>query len=414
MTKVRDGVRQWRAALRVFTVSNVPILFIAQALTGTGLTAVVLFGGILGAELAPGPSWVTAPVSLAVVGMALTTVPASLLMRITGRKVGLVVGAAIGAVASLLCAFAIGRSSFVLFCLGSMLYGAATAFAMQYRFVAAESVTPERASQAISIVLLGSLAAALIGPQAAMAARAWIEPHEYAGSFLAVGVMYTLGALALSRLRPTDAGGSATTGDAPSVRQLLRQPMLQKAVLAGAVAFAVMSFIMTAAPVSMHSIHQHSVTAITWTIQSHILAMYLPSLFSGKLIQRFGESRIMIAGSVLLGASALASLVGHDVPHYWIGLVLLGVGWNFLFTAGTTLLATHYTGVERHRAQAINDFVVFTSQACVSLLAGLAVTYLGWHWTNLSVVPLLILMLWVAVRKIAPPLREHEMANAIR
>lgn len=383
-------------------MSNIPILFIAQVLTGSGLTAVVLFGGIVGNELAPRPSWVTAPVSIAVVGMALSTVPASLLMRMTGRRVGLMIGASIGVVAALSCAYAIVRSNFVLFCCGSLLFGTATAFTVQYRFVAAESVTKENASRAISYVLLGSLGSALLGPQAAMAARAWLARHEYAGSFLVVALLYVLGAIVLSQLRRTEASVASTAGRVPASRELLREPMLLRAVLASAVAFAVMSFIMTAAPVSMHALHHHSVESITWTIQSHLLAMYLPSLFSGKLIARFGERAVMIAGSLLLAASTLASLLGHEVPHYWIGLVLLGIGWNFLFTAGTTLLATHYAGPERHRAQAINDFIVFTSQACVSLLAGVAVATVGWQWTNLSVVPLLALTIWIVRRRVAP------------
>lgn len=395
-------MRQCRIPSRALPVTNILVLFFAQTLTGSGLTAVVLFGGILGSELAPRASWATAPVSLAVVGMALSTVPASLLMRITGRKLGLMLGAGVGVVASLVCTFAIMRDSFVLFCLGSALFGTATAFAMQYRFVAAESVKPEQVSRAVSYVLLGSLGAALIGPQASMAAATVIAQHEYAGSFLVVALMYALGTIVLSRLRVRDVSAGNSIEALPTVKELLRQPMLQRAVLAGAVAFSVMSFIMTAAPVSMHSIHHHSVSSITWTIQSHILAMYVPSLFSGKLIGRFGERSIMIAGCILLAVSSLSSLIGHDVAHYWIGLVLLGIGWNFLFTAGTTLLATHYTGGERHRAQAINDFVVFTSQACVSLLAGLAVVTLGWSWTNLIVIPLVVLMTWIALR--TPPL----------
>lgn len=385
---------------------NVAILVLAQVLTGSGLTAVVLFGGLLSGALAPDPSWATAPVSIAVVGVALTTVPASFFMRRVGRRIGLIAGAGVGITASLLCAYAIMRSSFPLFCLGSMLFGSSTAFTAQYRFVAAESVPRERASQAISYVLLGGLGAALIGPQAAMAARGWLE-HEYAGSFIVVGLLYALGALVLLKLRATQSAAAASeSGERqPAIDELLRQSMLRRAVLAGAVAFGVMSFIMTAAPVSMHSIHHHSVQSITWTIQSHILAMYLPSLFSGKLVARLGERVMMIAGTLFLGASAVVNLSGHDVPHYWIGLVLLGAGWNFLFTAGTALLATHYTGPERHRAQGINDFVVFGSQACVSFLAGFAVLELGWEWTNLSIFPLLVLMLWVVRRDAIRPAR---------
>jgi MFS family permease len=383
-------------------MSNVRILFAAQVLTGSGLTAVVLFGGILSAKLSPNPSWATLPVSLAVVGMALSTIPASLLMRIVGRRLGLITGASSGIVASLLCAYAIVHSNFVLFCFGSMLYGTSTAFTMQYRFVAAESVARERASQAISYVLLGGLGSALIGPQAALAARAWWLEHEYAGSFAVVAILYALGALVLCRLHPPESTTSVTVGEGASIKELITEPILRTAILAGAIAFGVMSFIMTAAPVSMHSVHHHSVEAITWTIQSHILAMYLPSLFSGKLVARFGERAMMICGTVLLGASAVVSLIGHAVPHYWVGLMLLGAGWNFLFTAGTALLATHYTGAERHRAQGINDFVVFSSQACVSFLAGIAVLELGWVWTNLSVLPLLAWMLWIARRNEQP------------
>jgi MFS family permease len=238
-----------------------------------------------------------------------------------------------------------------------------------------------------------------------MAARTWVANHEYVGSFYVVGVLYALGAIVLSRLRPTESSSATSSAAGPTVSELIREPMLRRAVLAGAVAYCVMSFIMTAAPVSMHSIDHHSVKAITWTIQSHIIAMFLPSLISGRLIARFGERAMMFAGTLLLAASAIISLIGHEVPHYWVGLVLLGAGWNFLFTAGTALLATHYTGVERHRAQAINDLVVFTCQACVSLLAGLAVTKLGWQWTNLSVMPLLALTLWVASRKTERPVR---------
>lgn len=386
-------------------MSNIPILMLAQVLTGSGLTAVVLFGGILSAELSPDPSWATAPVSMAVVGMALSTVPASLLLRITGRRRGLIAGAGIGIVASLLCAYGIVQSSFLLFCIGSMLFGTSTAFTMQYRFVAAESVARERASQAISYVLLGGLGSALIGPQAAMAGRAWLAEHEYAGSFMVVGILYTLGAMVLCKLQPTGSTAASTGSGGLTLRELIREPMLRRAALSGAVAFGVMSFIMTAAPVSMHSNHHHSVEAITWTIQSHILAMYLPSLFTGRLIARVGERAMMIVGTLLLAASAVVSLIGHEVPHYWVGLMLLGGGWNFLFTAGTALLATHYAGADRHRAQGINDLVVFTSQACVSFLAGLAVIKLGWQWTNLSVLPLLALMAWAASRETARPVR---------
>jgi MFS family permease len=170
------------------------------------------------------------------------------------------------------------------------------------------------------------------------------------------------------------------------------------AVFAGACAYAVMSFIMTAAPISMHNFDHHGVEATTWVVQSHVLAMYLPSLFTGHVIARFGERKVMIWGGVILSSCAVVSLFGHQLMHYWLGLVALGLGWNLLFVAGTTLLSRSVDPASRHRAQALNDFVVFGSQACASLLAGLAVQQIGWQALNLVTLPLLAAMIFTAIR----------------
>ncbi len=166
-----------------------------------------------------------------------------------------------------------------------------------------------------------------------------------------------------------------------------------------------MSFVMTAAPISMHNFDHHDVEATTWVVQSHVLAMYLPSLFTGHVIARFGERKVMIWGGVLLSSCAVVSLFGHQLMHYWLGLVALGLGWNLLFVAGTTLLARSVDPASRHRAQALNDFVVFGSQACASLLAGLAVQQIGWQALNLVTLPLLAAMIFTAIRlrPAAPP-----------
>lgn len=378
-------------------MNSVLLLACAQALTATGLTVLVLLGGIVAAVLAPRESLATVPISMAVVAVAFSTAPAALLMRRIGRKAGFMLGASMGAGAALFTAFAITRGSFVMLCAGSALFGASTAFTQQYRFAAAECVAPAEVSRAVSRILLGSLAAALIGPPLALLARAWL-PTEYAGSFVAVAGLYMLGILVLSRLRLPPPSTQATGGRARSASQLLSESTFRLAVLAGVVAFGVMSFVMTAAPISMHVHHDHSVEATTWVIQSHVVAMFLPSLFTGRLVGRFGERLMMQLGALLLAGCAAVSLVGEQVAHYWLALVLLGLGWNLLFVSGTTLLARSYGGVDRHRAQAINEFIVFGVQSCVSLLAGVAVSRLGWQMLNLATLPLLALMLLAAWR----------------
>ena len=391
-------------------MNNVTLLAIAQMLSASGLTVVVIVGGIVGADLAQKASWATAPLSLAIVAMALTTVPAAMLMRRIGRRSGFIIGASIGIAGGLVAAQGISERNFVLFCIGTMLLGSSMAFTQQYRFAAAESVTPEHVSRAISHVLIGSLGAAVIGPQLALAGR-WWTATEYAGSFLTVSLLYLAALVVLSRLKlPVQSGTDSDLKGAP-VAGLLAHPHFRIAVFSSAVAYAVMSFIMTAAPISMHRLDHHSVEATTFVIQSHVLAMYLPSLISGRIIARYGERLVMLWGSALLASCVAASFAGHHVMHYWWSLVLLGMGWNLLFVAGTTLLARQLGGADRHRAQAINEFSVFGTQACASLLAGLAVQQIGWRTLNMAMLPLLAILI-VAASRLRPEASTKVVATA--
>jgi MFS family permease len=365
-------------------------------LAASGLTVVVILGGIVGAQLASEPSWATVPLSLSIVTMALTTVPASLLMRRIGRRAGLIAGALVGVCGGLIAAYGVSIADLRVFCAGSMLLGSSMAFTQQYRFAACESVEPERAGRAVSHVLVGSLGAALVNPQLALAARDWFGA-EYAGSFVVVSLLYLAAAITLSRLR-LPATPAAVAHGRESVRDLLALPAFRIAVFASACAYAVMSFVMTAAPISMHMLDHHGVEATTWVIQSHVLAMYLPSLFSGRIVARYGERNVMLAGSALLATCAAISLGGHHMMHYWWGLVMLGIGWNLLFVAGTTLLVRTAQGPARYKALAIGEFTVFGSQACASLLAGLAVQKLGWLLLNLMTLPLLAILVLAASR----------------
>lgn len=373
------------------------MLAAAQMLGSSGLTVTVILGGIVAADIAPRPSMATVPISLAIVATALTTIPASLLMQRIGRRAGFIVGASIGLVGGLVAAQAVVRADFLLFCAATLLLGSSMAFTQQYRFAAAESAPPERLSQAVSYVLIGALGAAIVNPQLALAARWLIPGTQYAGSFVAVSVLYAATIAVLSRLNVPPAFPPRTSV-ASAPRAPFATPQFRMAVFAGACAYAVMSFVMTAAPISMHHIDHHDVEATTWVVQSHVLSMYLPSLFTGHIIARFGERKVMIWGGALLATCAGVSLFGHQLMHYWLGLVTLGLGWNLLFVAGTTLLSRSVDPASRHRAQALNDFVVFGSQACASLLAGLAVQLIGWQALNLVTLPLLAAMIFTAMR----------------
>jgi predicted MFS family arabinose efflux permease len=282
------------------------------------------------------------------------------------------------------------QASFALLCAATLLLGANLAFQQQHRFAAAESVTPGRVSHAVSMVMIGTLAAAAVGPQVALALKDIVPGHEYAGSFVGVAMLCAAAALVLTRCEPgLPHARSAVTGESRPLLQVVKQPMFVVAVAAAVVSYAVMSFIMTATPISMHVHDHHSDTDTAWVIQSHLLAMYAPSLFSGKLIARIGVRAGMAAGLVLMFACAGIDSAGRDLMHYWWGLVLLGIGWNLLFVAGTSLLTTTYLPAERFRAQAVNEFSVFGTQALASLLAGPAIHALGWRTLNLAaLVPL--------------------------
>ncbi len=383
---------------------TVVVLSVAQALSASGMMTMTLLGGIVGSELAPSPQLATLPVSLTVLGLALATVPAALVMQRIGRRNAFIASALTASVAALAVAWAIVLSSFLLLCAAALVLGSNLAFQLQHRFAAAESVPPGRVSTAISVVMVGTLVAAALGPQLALALKDLVPGSEYAGSFVGVAALCIATALVLTRYRPAPPHElHDDSGPARPLLQVVRQPAYLVAVLAGIVSYAVMSFIMTATPISMHVHDHHSDAATALVIQSHLLAMYVPSLFSGVLISRIGVRAGMTAGLALMTACIVVDGTGREIMHYWWGLVLLGVGWNLLFVAGTALLTTAYRPAERFRAQAVNEFAVFGTQAAASLLAGPAIHALGWQALNLAALPpialfAVALVLWPAQR----------------
>ena len=371
---------------------NVVLLGCAMALGLAGAPVIVLLGGIIGAEFAPSPALATLPVAVMVTGVAFFTAPASLFMKRVGRRAGFTSASVVAAMASAVGVHAVRSSSFTLFCLTAFFIGANLAFVQQYRFAAAESVPTGQVGRAVSLVLLGGIAAAFLGPELARQTRSLLPYGLYSGSFAALCLLYLLNAALLLFLRVPRGQGEVREGGERPLGEIARQPLYLAAVMAGLVAFGVMSFIMTATPVSMHLIDRFSVDQTAWVIQSHVMAMYIPSLFTGALIGRYGLARVMLAGVLLMAACSLVAIVDRHFVHYWAGLVLLGVGWNFLFVGGTTLLTRTYRPAERFKAQGVNDLAVFGFQALASLSEGTVIFRAGWEALNGLGFPLLALM----------------------
>jgi cyanate permease len=338
---------------------------------------------------------VTLPLSLMIVAGAATTIPATMLMRRIGRRYGFMLASCCAAFGMIVGLVALRQSSFMLFCLAAMMLGANTAFTLQYRYAAAESVRPEFVARAVSFVLLGPIGGAILGKEIAVRGQDWIDGTPYAGTMVALAVLFVVQALLLFVLRePTAHIDQETPQTDRPLGAIVRQPVFLGAVFGGVVAYGVMTLIMTATPLSMHINDGFSIEDTGSVIRAHVLAMYLPSLASGFLIERIGVIRLMIVGAVCIFATSLIGLQGHALMHYWWALVLLGVGWNFLYIGGTTLLTYTYSIAERYRAQAVNEFLVFGMSASSSLLAGTVMFYFG--WTTLMVVPIPVLIAIIA------------------
>lgn len=386
---------------------NVLLLASAQALFQTASVMVMTLSGLVGLELATDKRLATLPIALMMVAAAATMIPASMLMQRYGRKVGFLLGTALGCAAGLTAAAAIVLHSFWLFVFANMLVGGYQGFAQYYRFAAADVASADFKSRAISWVIAGGVVAALAGPNMARVTQG-IGPVPFVSAYLALALISVFALLVVTRMAIPAVVVSEAHGPARPLKDIMRQPVFLSALIGSSVGYAVMLMVMTATPLAMQICGQPlgaSATVIQW----HVLGMFLPSFFTGNLIRRFGVLPIMASGIVLLGGHVAIALSGIEFLHFLSGLILLGVGWNFLFIGGTTLLTEAYRPQERAKTQAAHDFLMFGAVSIASFSAGGLLNTWGWQAVNLTVLPFLGMAL-VAVAGLGAYRRRNRLA----
>lgn len=388
--------------------SNIWRLAIAQALAGANSVVAYATGAIIGNALAPSPMLATLPLTIFVVGMALCILPVGAIAGRYGRRAAFLAGAGAGVAAGLLAVVAVylgGVSGFWLFCLSTFCGGAYAAVVLSFRFAAADAVEPARKAGALSLVMAGGVAAGVVGPQLVNWTMHLQPEPMFVATFYAQAAVAALSAIILMGVRLPRPCVEAQRGGRP-LKVILRQPRFVAAATCGAISYTLMNFLMTAAPLAMHT-HGHSTESSNLGLQWHVIAMFGPSFFTGKLIARFGAERVMMVGLLLIGISAAVGLGGMEVVHFWWTLILLGLGWNFGFLGASALVLECHTEAEKTRVQSVNDFIVFGLMALGSFASGGILSAFGWNtvlWV--SFVPLAMTVVALGVLQLrAKPAR---------
>lgn len=369
---------------------NAFILSGMQALGGANPALVVALSSLVGQKMASSPDLATLPVGIFNLGLAVGILPAAYLMRRLGRQGGYIIGALLGIGAGLLAAAGIYSLSFVMFCVGTLLAGLYASYVQSYRFAAADDASDTFRPKAISWVMAGGLLGAIIATQTIIHTQDIWPEHPFAAAFLAQAA---LAALVLPfafglRLAPgTRNQQEKIPYTGRPLREIASNSYFIIAVVAGVASYVLMNFLMTASPLAM-VMHGHSLKESTLGIQWHILAMFGPSFFTGNLIKRFGKIPITFAGVLLLGLASIVALLGMTVPHFWVSLILLGLGWNFGFIGATNMVVDCYRPEERGRVQALNDFIIFTCVALSSFTSGRVLAVYGWYGVNTWTLPI--------------------------
>ena len=379
--------------------SNIWRLAIAQALAGANSVVVYATGAIVGNALAPSPILATLPLTIFVIGMALCTLPVGAISGRYGRRAAFLAGAGAGVVAGLLAVVAVyvgGVSGFWWLCLSTFFGGAYAAVVLSFRFAAADAVEPARKAQALSLVMAGGVAAGIVGPQLVNWTMHLLPEPMFVATFYAQAAVAAMSAAILLGVRLPKPNSESRHGGRP-LAAILRQPRFIAAATCGAISYTLMNFLMTAAPLAMH-MHGHSTESSNLGLQWHVIAMFAPSFFTGKVIARFGAERVMMVGLLLIGISAAVGLAGMEVVHFWWTLILLGLGWNFGFLGASALVLECHSEAEKTRVQSVNDFIVFGLMALGSFASGGILSAYGWDtvlWASFPPLALTVIALAV-------------------
>ena len=387
---------------------NVFLLACCQALLLVNGVTLIAIGALAGYALAADKIFATLPATLYVVGAAAGTLPASFWMKRVGRRNGFLTGGVFGLAGSAVATTAMATSSLALLCLGTFLFGIYNAFGQYYRFAAADAATPDFKAKAISYVLAGGLVGGIFGPQLSKYTRE-LAGVPYLASYASLSIFCLVAMGIVAFLSIPEAKHDANAEPARPLSQIVRQPVFIVAAGAAALGYATMNLLMVATPLAM-GFCGHPYSAAASVIAAHVVAMFGPSFFTGSLIARFGVLRVMLAGVALLLSCIAVGLSGQLVSNFWWALVLLGLGWNFTYIGGTTLLTEAYRPSEKAKAQGTNELIVFTVQAVSAFSSGVLVNSRGWTILNYVALPLVFLIgfavLALAFSRRAPSLRK--------
>jgi MFS family permease len=372
--------------------SSVYLLALCQALMMSGTTLLITASALVCYTLTEDKTLTTLPLSLQFLGLMLTSIPASLIMGRWGRKVGFMLGSLFGIVGGTILVLATLNHQFWWFAAGSFLIGIFNGFGTYYRFAAVDMVDVKNRPKAISYVMVGGVVAAFIGPNLASFGSNMFDSEKFAGGFVFMTIFYVMVFALMSFMRLPKVTTDKLQSSGRPLKEILKQPAFVVAVLCGMLGYGVMSYVMTATPLAMQH-HGHVFDETAFVIQWHVLAMFVPSFFTGSIIQRFGVLNVMIVGAILGLTCMLVNLFGTSVWHFWLALVALGISWNFLFIGASTYLTYSYKAEEKAKAQAFNDFAVFTMVTIASLSAGFFQHKFGWRVVNLGVIPFIGIIL---------------------
>jgi len=371
---------------------NVLVLSGCQAtLQTTGVTMIAVTG-LAGLALASDKSFATVPLTCYVLGSAVTTIPASLLMKAVGRRAGFQSGTGLGVLGAAICAGAVYLANFWLLCAGMFVMGMYTAFGKYYRFAAADAAKVDFRARAISLTLAGGIVGGIVGPEMAKHTSELVTGYQYLGSYLSLIAVCLLAGLMLATLDIPRLSETERRDPGRPLSEIMRQPVFVVAALAAMLSYGIMNLLMISTPLAMRA-HDHHFNDAAFVLEWHIIGMYGPSFFTGTLIQRFGVLKVVLAGIFLNLACILVALAGTDLVNFWLALFLLGVGWNFMYVGGSALLGECHTPVERAKTQAANDFMVFATMAVSSASSGLLLNKSGWQAVNYGSIPFMLLAL---------------------